>query len=282
MRIGLDMPKYIKPSVELDKLGVEPDLRQELLNSMQFPSILPPQYMPIWENFIDTDSIQELHQHYKKARGLMYVTQAFCSYLSNIDSTQYYDFEDSSKRALRLELDYVVRNLKELMRRKQFHQFRPLDLKVKLNNTYNEVLKGYFQLEADVIFVFGPNKKKSKKVETTFGSKRESRSLSEQLYEHSSYMFGSPTPPDAVLGKAKPNGIRIIPKHGDLAKLRNYFWGIYKLGSFDAHIVRSGETFAVKLKLNSNHTFFTGSARQSVAKVRIETLYKEALRKLYE
>lgn len=280
MKLSIAMPKIIKPNIELDKLGVDPSLRNMELVSMQFPSVLPEKYVMLWDEFIETQAIQELYASYKKPIGLMYSALAFISYVSNIDSVKYYDVQEFSRKHLNSELQSIVKTLNSNLTRRLFRKLPLISIEVSVQDSYNEVVRGFYEIDAQAYLVFG-NNNASRKSEGTFSTTRVKTSLSEELFKYSSYMFGSSTPPDYLLGKKNPGSDkRKFTKHGNLKQIKHYNWNPLEW-DIKTYIIRLDENYlAVRVPIKLDMLYFTGSDRPSVIKTRIENQIKQAMRKL--
>lgn len=281
MKLKLSLPKTIKPNFELDKLGVDPSLRDMDLNSMQFPSVLPSRYMMLWEEFIDTQAVKELYGSYKKPVGLMYCALAFVSYIANIDSVKYYDVQEFSRKCINAELANYRKKLQAIFQRKLFNKLPLVDVEVQVADTYNEVVRGFYPVEAQLYLVLG-NNKNSVNAEDTFGTRRRVTTLSEELHKYSSYMFGNSKPPEYLLGdKNRATGKRKFTKQRNLKAIKHFDWNLLGFDGLKAYAIRLDENrIALRFPIEIDMLYFTSSDRPSVVKSRIEYQIKQAMRKL--
>jgi hypothetical protein len=282
MKLKLTLPKTINTTLELDKLGVDSDLRNEDLVSLQFPEILPPHYLELWSEFIDTQSAKDLFESYVKPIGLMYCAVAFVSYVANIDSVKYYDIERFSRQSLVRHTTDIVSQLKPIFKQKLFYKLPLINVQVKIDESYNEVVNAYSAVKGNVYLVLGNNKDK-KRVGDELSGKYTMTTLSEELYKHSSYMFGNSQPPNELLGvKNKATGERKFTKQSNLTKIKHFDWSSLEFGKLKAYATRNSEnTLALRIPIEFNMLYFVGSDRPSMVHQRIENQIKQALRKLY-
>lgn len=282
MKLKLTLPKTVNTTLELDKLGVDSDLRSEDLVSLQFPEVLPPEYMELWSQFIDTQSTQELFNSYVKPIGLMYCAIAFVSYIANIDSKKYYDLERFSRQSLSRHSTDIVLQLKPIFKQKLFNKLPLVNVVVKIDDSFNGIVNAFPVLKGNVYLVLGNNRDKQRTGDDYSRSYRVT-TLSEELYRHSSYMFGSSVPPEELLGtKIKTTGERKFAKQSNLTKIKHFDWHPLEFGKIKAYGFRaSADTLAVRIPIEFNMLYFVGSDRPSMVHLRIENQIKQALRKLY-
>lgn len=283
MRVKFSMPKTINVQLELDRLGIDSEVRTEELVSLQFPEILPPEYMELWSQFIETQSVKDLFNSYRKPQGLLYCALSFVSYVTNIDSTNYFDIARFSRQCLMREVQNKINTLKPLFKQKLFYKFPLVRTEASIDDTFNEVVNAYYQVKGNIYFVLGNNNAKEK-VEGSYHSRRVLTPFNTELYKYSSYMFGNSVPPESLLGVKNPaTGKRKFEKHSNLTKIKHFKWEPLDFGKVQAYALRLDEnTMAIRVPIELDMLYFTGSDKPTVVNKRLEYQVKQTLRKLYE
>ena len=287
MKITLTRPKPVDVVKELNNLGVSKTDRSKPPSATMFPQVVNLDYHDVWEQFISTQTAQDLYiQGDFPEHGLYLVCCGFISYMENQASSAYdtskFNLLQNSKRSLNHKLIGFKQDLDMFLKRKNVNRMLSIykdDIEI-LSPDVNNFVSATIDIKAQVTLFMIPRKKFSMK-KTDFGTKAEKTALDPILYSLKNYLYRNELPKQ-MQGKKRNLNSNLsrtrYPTESEVLKKPNHQWA--RIDTDGIHLLahRAGrDMLALRFVLDIPIIFFGGSLRHVDAIKEIKKVIKRSL-----